>query len=224
MNTFHEVSPDVGSPRHEPYVTVLPELRRRGWAGPDDDERADLYPTGPLSSALLERYDTDAMVALYTTWELAPGGMCRCDEGPRLNKGGSLAAIRAAGGQVVLGAVLLDLDRLEHAPWESSAAADAALDQLAAKLDTSGGPLEGAGYYTTRAGMRIIFELSESITPEAYNRLAPTLASMVREQLQLGGMDLEVDLSKLTWNCLFRLPFAARDGAGSFEPRLVLDR
>jgi hypothetical protein len=212
---------DHTAPRISAHVTLLPQIKTKGWVGPQDDGRSHLHPTAALLTALETRHDTDRMACAYTVHEATPDGLERLKRSPRLNKR-ALSAIREGGGQIVMETAFFDLDRPEHAPWPSSATAEAAARSLADDLAGVGGLLEGAGFYTTWRGIRVVFALEPTVSPERFEQVIASFAVPFQEALS--GHRLVLDRGKLGWHALFRLPFSKRDDVGpEFEPALILD-
>lgn len=150
----------------------------------------------PLDEALQRHWPNDAHITCYslvgaTAW-------------PRLNKS-SLPGLRAAGSDVVVEVMAFDFDNPEHAAW--CTLVPSAPTTFLARVGALTGPLSSwAALYPTRAGVRVVFVLEESLSPEA----AEAVCQSMMAEFKLQGLD--VDERCKTWNWLFRLPYVKREG------------
>ena len=171
-------------------IVVLPHLRVRGWDGGEVD---DLKMYQRVSwEAFCSEQKTDAMAVGY----LVPGE----DKQPRLNRA-ALDALRAHGQEPELHWAFFDLDRPNHEPWADPTQATVSLYTLLPSLPP------GAGGYTTRAGLRVVWPLDPPLP-------ASLAQSFLRPMTELIGenTELEVDPASVEWTRLFRTPRANRDG------------
>lgn len=206
-------------------LLVFPNKFLAGLNGPESEaEKDELYlvtPT-PLLRALLGHHDTDAHCAAYVTGELDEQGLfVPFPVQPRQNKA-MLPYAEAEGLQTRIQVVLLDIDLPGHAPWTSAEQAKGTIDAVIAAHGGPEGPLHGAGFYSTRSGYRIVFALSEPVPAASYEAFVRRLVDHIEKET-----GLVVDRGALTWNCLYRLPFVARDDANGVpratEPYVRLD-
>lgn len=173
-------------------LVVLPDLFVDGWSGTDTPK---VFPRTTWEAAC-EPQATDAMVAPY----LVPGDAHQ----PRLNKA-ALSKLRDLGQEPELHWVFLDFDRPGHTPWPSLGEASLALALALAAVHPT---LPGAGGYTSRAGLRLVWHLDPPLPCSlAQSFLAPLLAE-VADLLP----DLEADEVSTRWTTLYRTPRARRDG------------
>ena len=168
-------------------MLVLPDRYQKAFPS----EGAKEFPIVNFREALEKIYSTDAHV-----WP----GQLPGDSGPRLKKSALESMPPEFAAEVLLTAVFLDVDY--HA------------GEKIPPLDLSLFP-PGAGYYRTRAGYRVIYELAEPLAPDVfeahYRGLLASLAS-------LPGLDTSVK----DWTRIFRLPFVTRDGEPQNHGAVVL--
>lgn len=149
-------------------------------------------------------HTTDAMAVMYAV----PGE----DAYPRLGTA-ALAPLIAAGQEPVLTWVLLEFDREGHAPWEDGEGGEVAGITLAALLAMVGDlhpALSGVGGYTTRAGLRLVWELADGIPARYANAWLADLGAMVGVAAQ--GLGVFLDPASYEWTRLMRTPRARREG------------
>ena len=183
-------------------ITILSTRLVPGWDGDITDgkpvsrrgQALKTWPIVPLREGLEATYPTDAHVLpYYMTDEGQP-----LAQGLRLNKR-CLQALRANGGEVLFSSIWLDIDGPKGGDLEPWWAA-----QLAALGDLPGEVAEGMGYYRTRGGYRLVWEL-EPVTAEPYEELV--------KGLRLEVLKHGIDADPLDdWTRLYRLPKVARDG------------
>jgi len=167
----------------------------KGWNGdPDTLADVDTWPISDASSALLTEWSTDAhFVPYYVEDETAM---------PRLNQK-ALEALRKQGKRVLFDMVVIDVDCPEAHKGEKEASAQWRRDQLHVlrKLPW----WDTAGFYETRGGYRLLWDLKESLEPENYISL---LGAFVAELKTYGILADELT----DWNRVYRLPSVVRDG------------
>lgn len=187
-------------------LVAFPRKETPGWSG-GDPSKAQVFPF--LSwDEFAEPQATDTMTAAYTI----PG------EGtiPRLNLGADVA-LRSMGVEPELRWVFMDLDRAGHAPWGSQIEAANALYTLLPLL-----PFPGAGGYTTRAGLRLVWALDPGLPISLANSFLTHFVDTVAEVVE----GFEVDPVCKRWTTLYRAPRAKRPTKlpdGSPGPAKVLE-
>lgn len=186
-----------------PLVTVLPHAKVSGWPGAGEP-----YPTMPLLEALTLHHETDAHIVPYW-WEEEGEPSPRC---PRLN----LEALNqlTPTESIKLQCILFDLDGPNHT--YSDAFKANVLGRLA-KLPPY--IYDGAAWYTTRGGMRLVWALDAPVDPQGWGEAQARLTAV----LQGVGMPLDEATLGGQWNRLMRAPFVVREGKASkpwfdFEP------
>lgn len=189
-------------------IVVVPSLFEKAWDGEGED--VNVFPRVPIEDFLETTYDTDAMALPY----LVQGNAVQ----PRLSTD-ALAVLEAMGQPPVLAWAFVDYDRDGHEPWPDREDATCALEALLGDLPED---LEGAGGYTTRAGLRLILPLE----PPLPVRYARSFLSALHEALP-AVPGLALDRSSVEWTRLFRAPKAKRDGkvleAVAVEPLEAVD-
>lgn len=190
-------------------ILLLPHAKVAGWEGPES-----LVP--PADAASRERWTAPQVYHYYDIdrfYDIEPSSDAMAaayyipsqEETYRLNK----AALRYH--QPFLRWVIFDLDRPGHEAWpggEGGPEAEAALDRALEALAGDECLYETVNGYTTRAGMRLMWRLSEPGLP------VPLAKSLLQ---QFGAVvaqrtGLEVDTACYQWTRLFRIPRARRDG------------
>ncbi len=189
-----------------PSILMFPHEKIPGWEGPGT-LGAQRYRYYPISKFFTVEADSDGMAAAYF--------VAGEDETYRLNKAALLHA------QPMLRWAIFDLDRPGHAAWpngaEASPEAKAALDAAIAAFNTENldDLYNTVSGYTTRAGLRLMWQLADGVPATHANSLLRQLGGLV---WQVTG--LEVDEACYQWNRLFRIPRAYRDGR-SLQPYSV---
>jgi P4 family phage/plasmid primase-like protien len=172
-----------------PLVTVLPHAKVRGWGGAGP---ASSWPSVPLVEALRTAHKSDV--------HLVPYWLEGSDTCPRLNIE-ILSSPQA--GRVRLQSVFFDLDGPGHTFTEAfKADVLTRLGRLPKDL------FNGAGWYTTRGGMRLVWALAEPVGPQAWGAYNAGLT----RALQAVGMPLDEATLGNQWNRLYRAPFVVREG------------
>lgn len=199
-------------------VTVLPNRHIYGWDGDIDRLKGlEPLPVKPLLEALTEIYRTDAHVWPGAVRSLATGEAE--PRGVRLNKA-ALAPLRQAGYDAKFDVVIVDVDS-EEAHRTNELAAREWVDAFWVAVNGLAGSMyANPGWYATRGGMRLLWRLNRSVTPEELQRLLPVVCG----DLVAAGVQ-KVDF--LTdWTRTYRLPLVVRDGRPqrlSFEVAHVMD-
>lgn len=174
-------------------IVVLPDLFAEGWGG-GDPSAATPYDRRTWAE-FAAPHSTDAMACSY----LIPGE----DVQPRLLKG-ALGPLRDMGLEPGVHWVFLDLDRPGHEPWPSLVEAAGALYSLLPVLPN------GAGGYTTRAGLRLVWHLDPPLPASLANSFLRQFGEQQAAQVVAQGLD--IDPSSHEWTRLMRVPQARRDG------------
>ena len=185
-------------------VVVLPAKFIRGWTGSPDEQPAT-FPVLDAREALGDDWETDAHFVPYYIGDL--------DAVPRLNQS-ALKAIRASGQEVLFDLLVIDVDCKEAHDSEQPAPLAWRKSQLSLlrKLPW----WNNAGFYETRGGYRLLWELPETMKPEQYIEY---LQGFVKELAKKGIFADELS----DWNRLYRLPKVIRDGERQHDRRLDLD-
>jgi len=173
-----------------PYVAVWRNKFAKGWNASGDQVEA--HPVVELSTALADRYRTDAHFVPYTV-RGADGE--RFESIPRVNLAG-LAELRRSGCEVVFGGVVFDIDAPDHTSspaWR--AAEEAKLAELRLPFAT----------YWTRGGYRVLFALPEEVAAERYVEL------WARLRVELREVGIVADELR-DWTRCYRLPNVLRGG------------
>lgn len=167
-----------------PPLIVIPHSRITANGAP--------YTPQPAMDVLTGVHDTDAHVVPY----VLPSGPT-----PRLRLG-DLAGLIEAGDEPLIGWVFCDVDTPGHVRWTP--------DEAEAHWATiKGHPLlSAAGYYSTRAGYRLVFRLSKTIPASVASHYIEQFCT----HLRAGGIPVDPHCVE-RWNTLYRLPRVRRDGA-----------
>ncbi len=162
---------------------------------------AEAYPVEPDGlTAICERWPVDAHL-----FAAVPPGV---DHSPRINDA-ALPELIAAGREPEIWFIAVDCDNPDHAPHANPAAELAACEQIAklARSAAPGSPLATCGVYTTRAGLRLLWQLEEPLKASVAGSYMTSLCHLLIEQGVSG-----VDKACTNWGRLFRLPYVKRDG------------
>lgn len=173
---------------------ILPTKFVRGWAGGPLGPETRTHALMNIREALVQTWTTDAHFAPY----FVPDE----DAIPRLNQP-AVSFLRDSGAEVLISMLVLDVDCPEAHESEAPAPTAWRRGQLMALKRTPW--WSTAGYYETRGGYRLLWELAEPMSPEQF---APYLQGFVRA---LSGYGIQADELK-DWNRIYRLPFVNRDG------------
>lgn len=158
------------------------------------DDVAGLEWSTPLTLAqFLEPQSTDRMAVAYS--------IPHEERFPRLHKS-ALAQI-PDGATPVLDWVLFDIDNPSHQRWASDGEAADFVNAIAWDAPC----LQAAGYYLTRAGLRLMWRLDPGLEVTRADGFLQAWAAEVRKQT-----GLDIDPKCLQWSRLMRLPRARRDG------------
>lgn len=172
-------------------MRIFPHFRVRAWQKGHDVADYVAVPSSTMQQ-FFEPQATDAMAVAYDIEEAS--------ELPRLGINSAEAA-----GDVKMYYALLDIDNEDHRQWRSKAEASSfaagLLSQLPPELATT------AGLYTTRAGLRLMWELSPAVHYKEAKSLLVELGGRVER-----ATGVAVDPASYEWSRMFRLPRAKRDG------------
>lgn len=180
-------------------ITVWPHREPKGWTGnPDELPHLEAHPTVPLLEAIKKTYDTDAHF-----W---PGYIARIETGepfeeiPRVNKT-ALKGVADLGGVIRFNVLPIDIDD-PVAHKTSTPAREEWLFETVEKIENTPW-VKTAGIYRTRGGMRLVWQLAESLGIEDYLALGKAF----RAELRCAGVDSDelVDFGRC-----FRLPKVTR--------------
>lgn len=153
------------------------------------------YTVTTLSRGLMIEHATDAHFALAVVHKSGRPLSWQ----PRLTKD-ALSAVREHGYEVRLGLYVADVDTPGHVPITL-----ARIDDARARLAA----LTTIGWYTSRAGIRVIQPLARGLTPEEYEHSLGTWLAQLQHVLGNGWV---VDPRCADWTRHFRLPSVRRDG------------
>ena len=182
----------------EARITIWPHARIRGWDGQGDIRAPELQscPSVPLALALEHEHATDAHFVPY----YLPGH----EQIPRMKKA-ALAALKLQGPALRFTILPIDVDCPEAhrenapapAPWREAQAR--LRDDLPEEL------WEGMGWYETRGGYRLLWQLPEELDADQYI----TWVAGMRADLAEHGIEAD----KLRdWGRCYRLPRVNRGG------------
>ena len=146
------------------------------------------------SDALLKSHTTDAHCALYGM----PDEEAPCK---RLNLN-HLQELVDIGTEPLLYWLFADIDNPEHQRWSPEEA-----ETLWSELVWTLPELEGAGFYSTRGGYRLIWRLAQPLPVS----LAGDYIRQFNNYLLQGGIPIDQACIP-QWNTLFRLPYVTREG------------
>ena len=139
--------------KHQTSVHVAPVQHVRGWGGPQDPNDAKAWPSLPLLDALTKVWPTDAHARGYRTTDGLGGWLGHL---PSIKKAAIPGMLKRKACPKML-TVWMDLDTKYHEPWKSPKKAAKTVQRVAALIAAS--PLRGAGVYSTRAGLRLVWVL-----------------------------------------------------------------
>jgi hypothetical protein len=177
---------------------VFPQEKFQGWDGTNDPSTLLLSESFPAEE-LDEPLDGDGRFVVYTI-----PGECSI---PRINLA-ALPVLEGMGAEPVATVAVVDVDNADHVPWSSLDEAEAHMvDLLSRATESPEDLLFNAAFYTTRAGYRLIWRLTDPLPIGKYRALLRYIMADLREKY---GIDS--DPSSDEWNRLFRMPRAVRDG------------
>ncbi len=165
-------------------LVILPHARIP--SGPQKFEPTDGF------DAIKQTHETDAHAVAY----YFPDGE-RC---PRI-KLGDLSDLIDEGREPVLGWVFVDVDNPNHKRWTPD---EAEAHWVGLKHNPT---VEGAGFYGTRGGYRLVYRLAEPLPVS----VASSYITQFYAHLRNGGVPVDPECVE-RWNTLFRLPRVTRDG------------
>jgi hypothetical protein len=170
-----------------------------GWDGTNDASALLMSEKFPGDELTYELDDGDYRFVVYDI----PGE----ESIPRINNA-AIPVLEGMGVEPVARAAVIDVDLPGHRRWSSLAEAQAHVDALLARAeDDPQDLLFNAAYYTTRAGYRLVWMLTDPLPVRKYRALMRALMATLKEQY---GIDS--DPSSDEWNRLFRMPRCIRDG------------
>ncbi len=180
--------------------TILSYLPRPNVVGADD-----LTNVGALTectrmgvqAAMQLEHDTDAHFICYS---LASG-----NEHPRIKKV-CVPHVVAAGDAVVLPFMAIDIDNPGHERWTGIDGVMELLDLLYEFAPHWWPAHDWSFFYSTRAGVRLFYTLTEPLPPNEWEQRARGLITEFKRQ------NFDVDPACKDWTRLFRLPDVMRDG------------
>ena len=130
---------------------------------------------------------------------------------PRLGKV-ALAPLAKAGIEILCHYMAFDFDLPGHADWESPEQAHQYVARMVGDLDNWDVTEDSWQWvYSTKHGLRVVFALSEGVSPEDYENHYRWLLKFFEE----GGWAF--DRGVFDWTRLFRLPNVQRDGVQTGE-------
>jgi hypothetical protein len=166
-----------------------------GWLWTPTPGHLPPYEVVPLLDALQSEYATDAhFVGCVAYLDGKPVW-----RQPRLTKDG-LREVRDRGFEVLHSSLVADIDTPGHAPITQEQ-----IGEAAGRLSR----LPAIGWYSSRAGLRVLQPLASSIPPEHYEAILPTWLSELGHVLGSGWV---IDANCKDWTRHFRLPFVVRAG------------
>ena len=167
-----------------PPILVLPHRHIK--SGGETFEPTD------AAQAIEARHPTDAHAVGYLLPGHGPCGRMRL---------GHAAPLIEAGTEPVLAWVFCDIDNEGHERWTP--------EEAAAHWQNFQGPAEtdGAGFYSTRGGYRLLWYLAEPIPVS----LAQSYLKQFFSYLRAEGVPVDPEVVE-QWNTLYRLPKVHRDG------------
>lgn len=200
---------------------MLPYREMEGAEGLDLKNEVGLLVPVPLREMFRREWDSDAHFVCYVPTNIEDAA----ERGwPRINKA-ALPALKRRGVQLESTMVVLDWDTPGHVPWTEDLLHDYAdkLAGLAGSQDLAARALlDFSLFYTTAAGARLVYVLSEPVPVEQAEDLIRGLVKVARDNGIL--VDELAD-----WTHVFRLPRVLRDDeqtseADTFEYIEQLDR
>lgn len=181
---------------NEPLVCVWDRYTPMGWNGTLDPNNIPVeYPVMPLRQALMGKYP-GAQYCFTTV-------IVNSEAQPRLVKSG-LDNMRALGLDPRARVIALDIDAPGKYEEKYANATDEWFASHLALLAYSP-TFATAGWYRTKGGYRLIWELPEPLTPEKYESLHTGLRN------EITRVGVRVDHLP-DWTRIYRLPFVTRDG------------
>lgn len=182
---------------------VFRGIKTPSWAGGEVD--VPLVDCHSLEELMQTQYDYDAFTTGYIV--VRPDGEY-LDQIPRFSSRKSRDAIRQIrqdGGDLLMHAVLIDLDRTPHDPWHTPVEAKRWVDDL---FDV----MPEAVIYATTRGIRVVFKLRRLVSVENYHKIAKAAMRYVSHAVTAVGAPVVMDDTCQEWDRLARLPYVQRDG------------
>lgn len=185
----------------EPLVCVWDRYTPQGWNGSLDGDLPQEYPVMPLRQALMGKYPGPEYCMTFV--------IINHEAQPRLTKAG-LAPMRDLGLDPRARVIALDID----APGKDEEKYANATDEwFAANLAllAHSPAMATAGWYRTKGGYRLVWELPEPLGPEKYESVHTALRN------EINRVGVRVDHLP-DWTRIYRLPFVTRDGVLEDRP------
>ncbi len=198
-----------------PNITVFPIRAIRGWDKGALAKPRNKPPEGPeIPCKVFSSIDVhDALGLVYDTdAHFVPYRIEGAEKIPRVNYGG-LRTLLKAGGRLVYDTIVFDLDAPGHGKGMSPEAVRSKMREYLEAMRVNAPDLYHAcGWYTTRGGMRLLWEFGEPCPVDLYVPKHRALRALLREA------GVPVDECK-DFGRLYRLPHVVRDGKR--DPQLV---
>lgn len=186
----------------EPLVCVWDRYTPLGWDGRLDGERLPTeYPVIPLRQALMGKYPGPE----YCFTPI----IINSESQPRLTKAG-LDNMRSLGLDPRARVIALDIDAPGKDEEKYANATDEWFEANLALLSHSP-TFATAGWYRTKGGYRLVWELPEPLSPEKYESLHTSL------RMEITRVGVRVDHLP-DWTRIYRLPFVTRDNVQENRP------
>ena len=166
-------------------VQVWPDKFARAWDGRADRSAFQQFPIVSVHEALAVEYNSDA--------HFCPAVIEGEEQHPRI----TVQAAASVRDRIRFYVIVLDVDAPNH-----KATPDWLEDQRLALKDT---PWDGAVYYATAGGYRLVWELPQALTVDQY------LATLGALRAEVARYGVECDALK-DWTRCYRLPFVNRAG------------
>jgi hypothetical protein len=166
-------------------VQIWPDKFARAWDGRADRSAFQQFPIVPVHEALSIEYNSDA--------HFCPAVIEGEEQHPRI----TVQAADSVRERVRFYVIVLDVDAPNH-----KATPDWLEEQRFALKDT---PWDGAVYYATAGGYRLVWELPQALTIDQY------LATLGALRAEVARYGVECDALK-DWTRCYRLPFVNRAG------------
>jgi len=161
----------------------------------------------PLTDIFETPFNTDAHFTCYQ-----PVGNFHDKEWPRLNKP-ILPRLRALDVDLAMQMIVLDYDNPGHLPWSSREQVDDFINMLQYLSKTNGfvAASEWSCFYTTKHGARLVYILTNPLTPEEFEGKHQWLCQ------EFNKYGVEIDVTVSDWTRVMRAPYVVRDGEPSWE-------
>mgnify|MGYP003131451111 CR=1 FL=1 len=185
-------------------VVVWPTKFVRGWSGDTEEQDINRFPIMDVREACEQDWETDA--------HFVPYYVDGFETMPRLNQS-SLNALAEDGYEVSFDLLVIDVDSKDAHKNEVAATDEWRTEQLALLKQTPW--WDTAGFYETRGGYRLLWELPSVMGPKDY------ISYLKQFVIALKGYGIDAD-DLTDWNRTYRLPRVVRDRVAQ-DPELDLD-